>query len=198
MSYKRNRPYIPLSVRVQVAERQLRQKHPGNMLLCTGTFRQLTQKEQLGCLLVELFGGEAYALDHNPALILRKFNQRTGKYTPDANDPAHLIYREKHDHHIKTNVRGDGALRSDTSERMHQRRMDENRGLRKRKPKAKIAQSKDPWGKGSRKTRGKRKWKPQQKSTASRRSTTKERSGGSLAVRAFAVVRNYKGCPPSG
>jgi hypothetical protein len=50
-------------------------------------------------------------LDHDPALATR---EQTGEgkdtvYHPGANNPAFLIYREKHAHHIKTNVRGDGA-----------------------------------------------------------------------------------------
>ncbi len=77
-----------------------------------------------------LFNGERVALDHNPALILRDFNPRTGKYNPDANDPDHLIYRVVDDHHRKTNVAGDGALRSDTAERVHRRRLDKNRDAR--------------------------------------------------------------------
>ena len=105
--------------------------------------------EKLECAVDEL------RLDHNPALILRPYNPRiknvAARYTPNANDSTALIYRSAHGHHIKTNVIGDGAQRSDTAERMHQRRMDENRGKRKRKPKAKIQQRRNPWGpKGSR------------------------------------------------
>lgn len=81
-------------------------------------------------LIGRLFGHAKIALDHNPALILREFNKRTGKYTPDANDPAHLIYRVVDDHHRKTNVSGDGALRSDTAERVHRRRLEKNRDRR--------------------------------------------------------------------
>ena len=58
----------------------------------------------------------ALRLDHDPALGARRKVFRKGEhvgYVPDANDPEHLIYREKHAHHIKTNVRGDGAQHPD-------------------------------------------------------------------------------------
>ncbi len=53
-----------------------------------------------------------HQLDHDPALVLRKFNERTGKYTPDANDPKYLVYREKDDHLQKTTGRAPGARRT--------------------------------------------------------------------------------------
>lgn len=143
----RPRPHIPLAVRMQVAARQLFERgtwtptHVSVMVSSPAPVRA-----RLSFALGLLFGDEKPHLDHNPALILRTFNPRTGKYTPDANDPDFLVYRTVHDHHLKTNVAGDGALRSDTAARMHQRRMDENRGLRKRRPKAKI-KSRTSWPK---------------------------------------------------
>lgn len=82
------------------------------------------QAKRLECLLGILatrFGCEVkdLRLDHNPALATRmKRSHFNGKkwiafYSPDANDPNYLVYREKHDHHIKTNVRGDGAQHPD-------------------------------------------------------------------------------------
>ncbi len=53
-----------------------------------------------------------HQLDHDPALILREFDEATGKYTPDANDPEYLIYREKDDHLQKTTGRAPGAART--------------------------------------------------------------------------------------
>lgn len=139
---KRPRPHIPLAVRLQVAQRQLEARG-----INTGVIDRLSDNAaRLRVKLSVLFGDEKPHLDHNPALILRTFNPRTGKYKPDANDPDFLVYRTVHDHHLKTNVAGDGALRSDTAARMHQRRMDENRGLRKRRPKAKI-KSRTSWPK---------------------------------------------------
>jgi hypothetical protein len=65
--------------------------------------------------LSELLNEDRLHLDHDPPLGAR---QRRGEgkhtiYTPHANDPEHLIYRGKHAHHIKTNVRGDGAQHPD-------------------------------------------------------------------------------------
>ena len=61
--------------------------------------------------------GESLHLDHNPALRTRPYNPRVknvaARYTPNANDPEYLIYRTQHAHHIKTNVRGDGAQHPD-------------------------------------------------------------------------------------
>ena len=82
---KLHRPHIPLNICHRVALRQL--------------------AALLGCGIKDLH------LDHDPALGAR---QRKGEgkktvYIPDANDPEHLIYRDKHDHHIKTQIKGDGA-----------------------------------------------------------------------------------------
>jgi hypothetical protein len=55
-------------------------------------------------------------LDHDPALGARQKLVKGGVhvgYFPDANDPEFLIYREKHAHFIKTNVRGIGAQHPD-------------------------------------------------------------------------------------
>lgn len=115
---KRPRPYIPLSVRVQVALRQFLQSYPAGMLLSFETIRNQygvphTDANCLKSMLEAMF--RAPQLDHDPALILRKFNPRTGKYTPDANDPAHLVYREKAAHLEKTTGRKPGAARTITT-----------------------------------------------------------------------------------
>ena len=144
------RPPIPgLEARCRAAMRQLEYD-------CSRVEHMLQVRAKaeggMGKLLSDLLQSLAYrlfcpvtelVLDHNPALALRIYNVRTEKFTPDANDYYFLIYRSEHGHHRKTNVRGDGAQRSDTGERMHRRRMDENRGLRWRKPKPKIAQRKN-------------------------------------------------------
>lgn len=135
------RPHIPLEVQSLVASRQLGYNREAALYLIKDAKHQ---KGGVGALLRkqirELKGrlGANIQLDHDPALENRQFDPVTRKYTPDANDPDYLIYREKHAHYIKTHVRGDGAKRSDTAERNHQKRMDENRGLRARKPKVKI------------------------------------------------------------
>lgn len=97
-----------------------------------------TMKERLHNLLQMLFVDEPRHLDHQPALVLRDYNPRTERYTPDANDPEYLCYRTVTSHKLKTTIRGDGAQRSDISAMMHQRKMDENRGKRKRRPKVKL------------------------------------------------------------
>ncbi len=103
------RPHIPLNVRCIIAMRQLGETcevrdRSWSRLLADLLFR-LSSK--LGCEPKEL------RLDHDPPLAVRKIvYSMTGqfvRYIPDANDPDHLIYRTAHNHHIKTNVRGDGA-----------------------------------------------------------------------------------------
>lgn len=81
---KRPRPYIPLEVQLEVALRLL-------------------------------FGKDVEAhLDHDPPLRARAFNDRTGQYFPDANDPDYLVWRDKEGHRIKTYVRGEHGQYSDT------------------------------------------------------------------------------------
>lgn len=141
---KRPRPHIPISVRVQVAARQLRERgspldrsvlYGLRLLLSTdGTGDQsLSAARKLRSLLAALFGEIPCELHHRPALINRPFNNRTGKYSPPANHPDFLVYLEKEDHRIETYVRGVGAQRSDMGQRKYQRRMDRNRGKLPRK-----------------------------------------------------------------
>lgn len=58
-------------------------------------------------------------LDHDPALILRKYNPRikdvAARYTPHAHDPDALIYRRKGNHDEKTFGRKEGAERTVTT-----------------------------------------------------------------------------------
>lgn len=49
-------------------------------------------------------------LDHHPALAFREYDESTGKYTPDANDPRYLQWLTTAAHANKTNgIRGDIA-----------------------------------------------------------------------------------------
>jgi len=73
------------------------------------------KRERLTWLLKHLFPEAIPQLDHDPALILRLFNKETGKYTPDACDPDHLIWREKALHQEKTTGRRPGASRTITT-----------------------------------------------------------------------------------
>jgi len=110
---KRPRPHIPDMVKCNVAGRQI--LAAGINIFAESlrdegeTLRDFLERRLhmlsglLGCKRSELH------LDHDPPLRVRDFNKRTGKYTPDANDPAHLIYRTAVAHRFKTNVKGDGA-----------------------------------------------------------------------------------------
>ena len=156
------RPTIPIEIKCRVLLRQVGElwideavaAHRGAL----STF--LTQ---LRLKLAELLNCEPddLRLDHDPALATR---QRIGDgkktiYAPDANDPDYLIYREKHAHHIKTNIRGDGAQYPDRVliKRERRRRQGEKHPLeivaksfRSKKstwPKRKLQSGKRPWPK---------------------------------------------------
>ena len=119
------RPYIPLSVRVQVAERQVREAGlPLWPLYCSsieagqrmGDPWSLTRR--LRVLLTAIFPQGGYQLDHDPALEQRP-QRRVGlgrtKYVPDANSPDHLVYRSKAMHLMKTTGRKPDAEKTVTS-----------------------------------------------------------------------------------
>lgn len=115
---KRVRPGIPDGVKIQVCERQFSASIvraegapppsiPDHLGLCQGF-----AAHHLGCEISEL------RYDHVPALRTRKYRPRKGRpvaswYSPNANDPEHIVVRSNHSHHIKTNVRGDGAQHPD-------------------------------------------------------------------------------------
>jgi hypothetical protein len=112
------RPYIPIPVRIDVAERQAVLGAP------TVSFHDVPAKptdRRLDALLGKIASQagcepQDLRLDHDPPLGARRkrFN-RAGEhvdYYPAANDPAHLFYRPHGpqfagSHLIKTNVRGD-------------------------------------------------------------------------------------------
>lgn len=103
---ERFRPHIPITVKCLVVLRQLGTLWPDQVLashskLLGSMLDRLATL--LNCPVADL------RLDHEPALRVREFNKRTGRYKPDANDPEFLLYRTSHGHHIKTNVKGDGA-----------------------------------------------------------------------------------------
>ncbi len=114
---KRVRPPMPpLSVRVQVAERQ---QPPGFDGIYFTLILTSNLTKRLAYLLTNLFGDAPRALDHDPALILRQYNPRkkdvADRYTPHAHDPDALIYREKADHQQKTTGRKPGAAQTVTT-----------------------------------------------------------------------------------
>ena len=114
------RPSIPIEVKMRVVLRQLGELFIDDVISLAKEGRCLGDilKAKLS-VLADLLGcnPDELRLDHNPALGLRdkiiRDNEIIG-YRPSANDPEFLIYRTAHDHHIKTNVRGDGAQFSDT------------------------------------------------------------------------------------
>lgn len=120
------RPYIPMTVRVAVAERQMREKGSAFWLLYlsgTQAAEKLNQPwsltRRLRVLLGELFPYGNYQLDHDPALeqrhLMHKRKTGTVVYRPEANDPDHLVYRTKALHLMKTTGRKPGAEKTATS-----------------------------------------------------------------------------------
>ncbi len=118
------RPHVSVEIRCRVVLRQLgtmwideainahRPDHRMN-IVSLGTLLKVSLDQLadlLHCTASDL------RLDHDPALGAREKIRRNGiivGYEPAANDPEYLIYREKHAHHIKTNVRGIGAQHPD-------------------------------------------------------------------------------------
>jgi hypothetical protein len=122
------RPYIPIAVRVQVAERQVRETsgyHPKSI-----EHPEWSMRFRLSAALEFLFGEDAKAeLHHRPALCNR-WKSNTGEYVPAANDPEYLVYLVKGEHDIETRVRGVGAQRSDLGQRRYLKRLARNRAHR--------------------------------------------------------------------
>jgi hypothetical protein len=139
----------PLSVRVQVAERQLpKMGLPFYEVVC----ESCNLLGRIRWLLERIFHGRACALDHDPALILRDYDPTVSdvaaRYTPHAHDPNHLIYREKADHDRKTFGRTPGAERTVTtkgSDIWLKSKFNRLEGRTKQRPKQKITQRKNPW-----------------------------------------------------
>jgi hypothetical protein len=109
------RPHIPVEVKCRVVLRQMGELWPNEVIGGTRGSLQVLLKDQLEHLAALLgCAPKDLRLDHDPALAVRDKWPLKGKpnrwaYHPDANDPEFLIYRTAHDHHLKTNVRGDGA-----------------------------------------------------------------------------------------
>lgn len=149
---KRPRPYIPLAVRVEVAERQIRSMPDKSLwwlvYRAAVDVGGMTLGDRLQELLEHLPKGSQ--LDHDPALILRRFNEKTGLYTPCANDPAYLIYRDPKDHLQKTIGRRADAEKTVTtkgSDIWLKSKFNRLEGRTKQRPKAKIPSRPNPWPK---------------------------------------------------
>lgn len=118
----RIRPHIPLHIRVQVAERQLSESgsilwalYASAVSMNSNIGAPLTLTHRLRILLGHLFPDGKFELNHTPALILRKFNGRTGRYTPAANDPNYLEYLSVEGHQKRTTGRNPGATHTITT-----------------------------------------------------------------------------------
>jgi hypothetical protein len=123
------RPYVPLEVRCRVVLRQLGHRFPESAMTIVKTLADRTiapkHRKSIRASLNDAIDALAHKLnctpadlhlDHDPALGAREKVWSKGEhigYRPDANDPEYLVYREKHDHHLKTNVRGEGAQHPD-------------------------------------------------------------------------------------
>lgn len=158
---RRPRPYIPLSVRVQVAERQVSSLMP--CIIPAGwwgsyTYEVLSFSQRLSMLLEKLSEalGDVLQLDHDPALILRKFHVDRRKppaawFTPNANDPDHLIYRPIREHLQKTTGRKSDAAKTVTtrgSDQWLKSKFNRLEGKTKPRRKQKIPARANPWPKG--------------------------------------------------
>ncbi len=120
------RPYIPLSIRVRVAERQHIEKWGG-----WPPRIDLSLRSRLDYILFHLFGVQKAELHHRPALINRP---RCGNdYVPRANDPNYLIYLAADEHDIETRVRGQHGQHSDLA--LARKRKRKERKAKRRKTK---------------------------------------------------------------
>jgi hypothetical protein len=159
---RRVRPYIPLGVRVQVAERQIvALLYAGITIEWWDAYNMATSKATAGLKLEilleklsEALGG-VLQLDHDPALILRQYKVDRRKppaawYTPNANDPDHLIYRPLREHGEKTFGRKADAEKTVTTKgsdiwlKSKFKRLEQPN----KKRRAKIPAKARPWPKG--------------------------------------------------
>ena len=130
------RPHIPLSVRVQVAERQIIDRFGRSPLFSTAIL-----SKRLAIMLDVLFSdGCKPELHHRPALVNRR-RKRNGDYDPPANDPGFLVYLADDDHDVETRVRGLHGSHSDLGMNRKNKNIAKNRDPKRRR--AKIAQPKN-------------------------------------------------------
>ncbi len=128
------RPYIPLRVRVQVAERQF-YKVFGRLPDVHG-FKNYGQ--WLRVLLSSMFGNTPVELHHRPALCNREWlgHLVVPRYVPDANDPDYLVYLPAgpgSEHDIETRVRGQHGQHSDLGLARKRKRIERKAKRPKRK-----------------------------------------------------------------
>ena len=146
------RKYCPVDVRCRVALRQLGELHSDlaieqhrRMGALSDLLDMLKQRlaAKFGCMIADL------RRDHNPALGDRELNRRTGRYTPDENDPEYMEYRPhgaefQGSHDVKTRVRGDHGQYSDIQLIKRRRRREDKKTKPKKKwPKGRKLQSRN-------------------------------------------------------
>ena len=145
------RPFIPVEVRCRVVLRQLGEMWPDEVINGTrGSLRVLLddQLEKLAALLS--CAVKDLRLDHDPPLGARpRFISGLGKtrYVPSANDPEHLIYRDKRAHDVKTRIRGEHGQYSDLALIKRERRRQKPNNKPKRKWGSRPLRSASRWPK---------------------------------------------------
>jgi hypothetical protein len=136
------RPHVPISVKLAVAERQLRERGPVATLMADTTGMRIPKSSRLKHILGVLFGNAPCHLDHDPPLMLRY--RTSGGYVPEANDPNFMIWRTAENHRVKTYVRGDGAQLSDAGKRrkeIRRRKKTDSERIKYRWPKGRKLRS---------------------------------------------------------
>lgn len=105
-----HRPYIPLSVRARVIERQCLEVGIAPMI-----DDSISSANRIAFNLKECFGAQKVELHHRPAITNRQKYVRNGEtfYKPDANDPDYLVYLPADEHDIETRIRGQHGQHSD-------------------------------------------------------------------------------------
>lgn len=144
------RPYVSVSIRLQVAERQCLEAG----ISAPYPSIPLSDGAKLHACLYHLFFDRKFELHHRPALVNRPWNKRKHDYDPPANSPKHLIYLAADDHDIETRVHGVGAQRSDLGQRRYNKRVERNKAKRVAQPKVQKL------GKTSTALRGRSAWPP--------------------------------------
>ena len=145
------RPHIPLSVREQVIDRQMRDAGIAEPKF---TKYHGSTATRIAVKITALFGENKVELHHRPALVNR-LRKRSGKYLPDANDPNFLVYLPAYEHDIETRVRGQHGQYSDLALVRKRKRKERKAKRPKTKWASRALRSANRWLKG-RKLRSKK------------------------------------------
>ena len=136
------RPYIPLSIRVEVIRRQL---------VDAGLVQTVPIPQNRGAWIEKklrrLFGDRKVELHHRPALVNR-VRKPNGDYDPAANNPDFLVYLPEDEHDIETRVRGQHGQHSDLALARKRKRKERKAQRPKRKWGSPPLRSASRWPKG--------------------------------------------------